>query len=401
MALTLEQVLQLAGIHQGGGMDAPPRRDMLYRYGEDDRGGGPFDAPIGYGPNHPFAPEVAPTTDINIRRKRVPYLDRLGALLSNMPSPGTVPTFGSVSDINGANFVSSALRGFGQARVYGMSERAQLENALRQEAHDRNVKNAEATRDLRKRELDIADYRKKRQIDKEYDSPKAGEKVFTDAEAAVLPWLKPAVGLPRESWIVSALKPPEPSSPAEQRAIAALELANRAADRADQAQKNTAMSGAIDDYRQDKRITGYQQVRSNLKTAEAAYKQQSGPGDIAIVFSYMRALEPENPNAVREGEYTNARKATGLFQTALNLPNKYFKGNQLSEEGRLYFLNTMRAMLKARRPAFDEGNKQFEGRADYGQYPANLVVSPFAEDTVSTARPATPGYRPKSWKPVK
>lgn len=161
------------------------------------------------------------------------------------------------------------------------------------------------------------------------------------------------------------------------RKAAADERAQQTLERQNNIAKFQSVNQAQDNYRQDKAVLAYQQVRSNLITANAAAQQASGPGDIALIFSFMRALEPDNVNSVREGEYDNASKAVGLLNKYTQLPRRFFKGTQLSNEGRQYFLDEMGAALKARRPDYELANDQYrQGLAIVGADP-KLVIRDF------------------------
>lgn len=188
-----------------------------------------------------------------------------------------------------------------------------------------------------------------------------------------------------------------PESPAEKRAVSAADRAAAAAQRqADAAERQQRLDQTntvgklYDDYKGDRAVVGYQMVRSNLKTAETAAKEASGPGDIAVIFSFMRALEPENVNVVREGEFANARSAAGALQRYSNLPNRFFKGTQLTDEGRRYFLTTMRNTLKARRSDYDLANDQYRRRAEAGGVDPSLFIREFPESGSAQSRARPP-----------
>lgn len=179
---------------------------------------------------------------------------------------------------------------------------------------------------------------------------------------------------------------------AASRAGAAAERAAAAAERQNTVAQANITGKLADDYRLDPAIKGYQQVRSNLNTAETAAKKRNGPGDIALIFSFMRALEPENPNAVREGEFDNARKAAGRLQQFQNLPDRFFKGTQLTDEGRQYFLDTMRGQLQSRRSDYDLANAQYRRRAESGGVEPSQFVRDFPSG--SAASRIAPTFKP-------
>lgn len=320
------------------------------------------------------------------------FLQGMGGLENTpMPSPRNF----------GEGLVSGFSRGIGRAGTRAQSERAKFETLALERQRTRNAANLEATRDYRKeRGAALKDLTKSqrdaktKQTEYERDNP-----VVDDALIAKYPGLS---ALPRmkgqriEQSMLNRQALEEPgrtaaaarAGAAGDRAAAAADRSAQAADRSNRLATVNSASKLIDDYRLDPAVKGYQNVRSNVNTAEAAAKLGNGPGDIAIVFSFMRALEPENPNAVREGEYSNARKAAGLFQQVKNLPSKYFAGTQLTPEGRQFFLKTMRAQLQSRRPDYDMANDQYRQRsAAFGVDPTLFVRDFPAGSAGNRARP--------------
>jgi hypothetical protein len=80
-----------------------------------------------------------------------------------------------------------------------------------------------------------------------------------------------------------------------------------------------------------------------------------------------------------------------VFERLKNLPNQYFKGNNLSDTGRTALLQEMRTLLKSRRKGFDEVNTQFERRAKATGSDPELFIRRFEED--DAVRVQTPDGR--------
>ena len=289
-------------------------------------------------------------------------------------------------------------RSFGEGLLYGVTRglgAGGTKRTQQREKFETAQVNRQATIDAERRRVSQENQKSRREAGKEFRTEQAGQRkekakfeqenpVLTDEEAAVNPGFAAAgfkIGQPvsksfRERLGMYSVEAPERQA----RDVRAQAIADRqvaSAERQTRLAETNTVGKLFDDYRIDPAIKGYQNVRTNLNTAETAAKQQSGPGDIAVVFAFMRALEPDNPNAVREGEYDNARKATGLFQQALNLPSRYFQGNQLTPVGRQFFLSQMRATLKSRRSDYDLANDQFSRRAEQGGVDPSLFIREF------------------------
>lgn len=167
----------------------------------------------------------------------------------------------------------------------------------------------------------------------------------------------------------------------EARSMAATERTANAQERASRQATVQNTRGLVADYRQDSAIKGYQNVLANLKTAEAARTLQNGVGDVGIIFAYMRALEPENPNVVREGEYTNASKAAGIFERTKSLPKYFFQGDRLTDRGRDSIIRSIRAFLKSRRGAYDSANDQYRRQAEAFEVDPTLFIRESESET--------------------
>ena len=79
----------------------------------------------------------------------------------------------------------------------------------------------------------------------------------------------------------------------------------------------------------------------NYNIVSSAYEnilnnQETGAGDIALVFNYMKMLDPTS--AVREGEYATAQNSGSLPQTVINAYNRAIKGERLTSEQRNNFI---------------------------------------------------------------
>jgi hypothetical protein len=90
----------------------------------------------------------------------------------------------------------------------------------------------------------------------------------------------------------------------------------------------------------------------------------SGPGDMAVVFAFMKALDPNS--VVRETEYANAAKSGNIFagwaarfNGALN-PN----GGFLSEQVRRDFLRIIESRLSVKTKQYENLRRQLVQRVD-------------------------------------
>lgn len=75
--------------------------------------------------------------------------------------------------------------------------------------------------------------------------------------------------------------------------------------------------------------------------------QDTGPGDIALIFNYMKMLDPGS--TVREGEFATAQNSGGLSVALQNLYNQTVRGERLTSEQRTAFKSQASSLLEAAR----------------------------------------------------
>lgn len=90
----------------------------------------------------------------------------------------------------------------------------------------------------------------------------------------------------------------------------------------------------------------------NFADTEQSYNrivaaQPNGPGDISLIFSYMKMLDPGS--TINTGEYANARNSGGVPDAIRNLYNNAMNGVLLSDEQRKSFKSQASAILEAAR----------------------------------------------------
>lgn len=123
-----------------------------------------------------------------------------------------------------------------------------------------------------------------------------------------------------------------------------------------------------------KEVSGFKVARSSFNSLKSlAMKENPTPqDDIAIVFNYMKTLDPTS--VVREGEFATAQNAAGVDESIRNLYNRARSGNRLNRQQRLQMAETALANYKAMREAYNATAEQFRGYAkDYGLNPDRVA----------------------------
>lgn len=119
----------------------------------------------------------------------------------------------------------------------------------------------------------------------------------------------------------------------------------------------------------------------NFKTARQQYyslrdialnPSASAADDIAVIFSFMRTLDPTS--TVREGEFATAQNAAGIPDRLRNYYNQLAQGNRLNPQQRRDMVATAYKGYARFRDAYNTAAESYRGYArDYGVSPDNVA----------------------------
>ena len=85
-------------------------------------------------------------------------------------------------------------------------------------------------------------------------------------------------------------------------------------------------------------------VRDAYDRIEASIEQPDAAGDIALIFNYMKMLDPGS--VVREGEFATAQNAGGVDDSVRNMYNKLADGERLQPKQREMFASRANKLFK-------------------------------------------------------
>lgn len=126
-----------------------------------------------------------------------------------------------------------------------------------------------------------------------------------------------------------------------------------------------------DDYNRD--ISAYQNARLGYQKVVSAAKDSSGASDIAMVFGFMKTLDPNS--TVREGEQATVQNSGSVPQTIMNMYNKALSGERLQPEQRAQFAQTAQHQFQVYQQQFEQTNHRYEGMArSYGFDPNRILM---------------------------
>lgn len=106
----------------------------------------------------------------------------------------------------------------------------------------------------------------------------------------------------------------------------------------------------------------YMTVRDQSANLEGIAKNDTAAGDIALIFAYMKILDPSS--VVRETEFATAQNATGIPDRIRNLYNKALDGQRLNPQQRQDFLNQARTISQKQLGQYQRTLDQYKGVAE-------------------------------------
>lgn len=126
-----------------------------------------------------------------------------------------------------------------------------------------------------------------------------------------------------------------------------------------------------DDY--EGRSKDFFTINDAYKRIKSAGQEPSAAGDLALIFSFMKILDPGS--TVREGEFANAQNAGGVDDRIRGLYNQIRSGELLSEAQRADFLAQTESLYGAAVDTQRTVNNTYSGIAErYGFNPQNVVT---------------------------
>ena len=91
---------------------------------------------------------------------------------------------------------------------------------------------------------------------------------------------------------------------------------------------------------------------------QASAEDPSAAGDLALIFNYMKVLDPGS--TVREGEFATAQNAGGVDDRTMAWYNKIIRGERLSNKQRKDFVNRSDKLYKKSENQFQKRIKPYE-----------------------------------------
>lgn len=126
-------------------------------------------------------------------------------------------------------------------------------------------------------------------------------------------------------------------------------------------------------------------IRDAFNRVEASAKKPSAAGDLALIFNYMKILDPGS--VVREGEFANAQNSAGVPERIRAQYNKIKRGERLTEVTRADFVDKAQELYGAQAEMQEALINEYKRLADeYRLKPTNIIGTAPLKD-VTKAKP--------------
>ncbi|MBP3730713.1 MAG: hypothetical protein J6I40_04495 [Mailhella sp.] len=120
----------------------------------------------------------------------------------------------------------------------------------------------------------------------------------------------------------------------------------------------------------------YLDAGQHLQNLYVGARQNNAAGDLAMIFSYMKMLDPTS--VVREGEQASAQNAAGVPDRVRNLYNNILTGQRLSPTQRREFLGVGRDLFKNQAEIQAPRSDYYSALArGYGIDPSYVLQDPY------------------------
>lgn len=126
------------------------------------------------------------------------------------------------------------------------------------------------------------------------------------------------------------------------------------------------------------------EIQSSYDRIQAVAQKPSAAGDLALIFNYMKMLDPGS--AVREQEFANAQNAAGVPERVRAMYNNTLSGQRLTENTREDFLSQANNLYQATVNRHAQlANYYTELANKVGADPTTVIVDYRANDKQSSA----------------
>lgn len=117
----------------------------------------------------------------------------------------------------------------------------------------------------------------------------------------------------------------------------------------------------------------FRDVRDSYSRVRVSGKDPSAAGDLALIFNYMKVLDPGS--VVRESEFATAQNAGGVDDRTRAVYNRVLRGERLSNKIRLDFLDRAKRLFTGKEQQYKKTSNEYRKLAKaYRLDPQRVVL---------------------------
>lgn len=128
-------------------------------------------------------------------------------------------------------------------------------------------------------------------------------------------------------------------------------------------------------------VKDFNVIKTAYQKIAAAEKNPSAAGDLSLIFSYNKILDPQS--TVREGEFANAQNAAGWSDQMRNMYNRAMSGERLNPAQRSDFIKQAKAQAQAQAQSLQEIENEFGDLSKRYKVDPSLIYQPQAGGLLS------------------
>jgi len=120
-------------------------------------------------------------------------------------------------------------------------------------------------------------------------------------------------------------------------------------------------------------------IRDAYNRIQVSAKDPSAAGDLALIFNYMKMLDPNS--VVRESEFANAENAAGVPERIRTMWNRSLQGEKLGPDQRKDFVDRANRLFKSQMQSQEKLESEYRGLAERHKIDPRDVIVDFRSGT--------------------
>jgi hypothetical protein len=137
-------------------------------------------------------------------------------------------------------------------------------------------------------------------------------------------------------------------------------------------------------------VKDFQSQSTAFGRVVASAKDPSAAGDLALIFNYMKVLDPGS--TVREGEFATAQNASGVPGRVQSLYNNIIRGERLNEDQRADFVDRARRLYMSAASSYEGIRDDYVDIASSYKFDVERTVPDLFSQQKNIVDPPKPSY---------